>query len=269
MYNAPFEDTDTLVLTSTKSGFVDLRFPRKRELGRPVTADPSFWGFSGSSSTTFLQGDGIGMPYSAHCVWKHEIDSKGPGISDEGDMFVLPNGDCMEVGMMQNPKTGKVEMYKEYWTSPATTTKPHLTPCIVAKTNDRANDDDERTASIQIGSGGTIIRIGNYCQGIMRQPAIDHAGDSAKTTAVLVERWTRGLAKLDSGHGAAREDSNTSNSESWDQDWRSNTPSDSGVSMPCMWVCDNDRKPSDETVVQGITWKVVEVVTGNPEGQNT
>ncbi|EXJ58063.1 hypothetical protein A1O7_05486 [Cladophialophora yegresii CBS 114405] len=260
-YGTPYEDTDTLVLTSTKSDFIDIRFPRKRELGKPIASEPSFWAFFGTSSTTFagLDGDGIEMPYSAHCVWKHEIDSKGPGICDEGDMFLLPNGDCMEVGMMQNPQSGNLEMYKEYWISPdgAGGRELELFPCTVAKIIRMPNAKDHEGAapSLQNGNGGTIIRIGNYCQGIARQPP---AAD-----AVLVERWTRGIFEAE----ADRNSSTTAGAEQpiaastgWVQDWRNNTPSDTGVSMPCMWVCDDNRKLGDQIGVEGATWEVVEAV---------
>jgi Protein HRI1 len=100
------------------------------------------------------------MPYMAHGRWDHSIDNKGSGISDEGDMFLLPNGDCMEVGQMANPQ-GQIELYKEYWTGAPGERKP----CVVARSDN-----------------GVIIRIGSHCQGI------------AKPTSegpVFVERWLK------------------------------------------------------------------------------
>ncbi|KIW66340.1 hypothetical protein PV04_05676 [Phialophora macrospora] len=259
-YGSPYEDTDTLVLTSTQSDFIDIRFPRKRDLGKPLASDPAFWAFSGSSTTTFLDGDSINMPYSAHCVWKHEIDSKGPGISDEGDMFLLPNGDCMEVGTMQNPRSGHVEMYKEYWTTPDVAGELGHAPCIVAKITQLPNDHEGKEVPKQKGSGGAIIRIGNYCQGIVRQQSGDLEGPLAHADTVLVERWTRNSSTTGDGQhsGAAA-------STGWVQDWRNNTPADTGISMPCMWVCDDNRKLGDQTVVKGTTWEVVEAVLGQEE----
>ncbi|OAP59928.1 hypothetical protein AYL99_04930 [Fonsecaea erecta] len=241
-YTPPYEDTDTLVLTSPQSSFIDIRFPIKRQLSRPITSDPSFWAFAGTSDITFASstGDTITMPYSAHCVWKHDIDSKGHGITDEGDLFLLPNADCIEVGMMQNPNTGKVEMYKEYWTGPPTDVASSgaalniSTPCVVAKTQ----------ASTETG---VVIRIGNYCQAIMHQRTGEQGRTEAGGHSVLVERWTRSLVEPSDAAG-------------WIQDWRSNTPCDNGVFMPCMWTCDGARKLGDEIVVQGITWKIVELV---------
>ncbi|KIY00543.1 uncharacterized protein Z520_03206 [Fonsecaea multimorphosa CBS 102226] len=273
-YTPPYEDTDTLVLTSPKSSFVDIRFPVKRQLGEPITSDPSFWAFSGTSHMTFapFTGDTITMPYSAHCVWKHEIDSKGPGITDEGDLFLLPNADCIEVGSMQNPQTGKVEMYKEYWTGPPTNVAPTSaaldirTPCVVAKAQAPSSDGQnmEGTSSSEIG---IVIRIGNYCQGIMRQQTGEQGWPEARH-AILVERWTRNLVETEQTSAANAGGSEEPNdAASWVQDWRSNTPCDDGVFLPCMWTCDGNRKLGDEIVVQGISWRIVELVLKKVAGE--
>ena len=175
-------------------------------------------------------------------------------------MFVLANGDCIEVGMMQNPKTGKVEMYKEYWTSPNVTGKLQLGPCVVAKAMPPQNNYETEQTPSQNGSGGLIIRIGNYCQGIMLQQSGGHKGRPMVADTVLVERWTRGLvhAGENSSTSATQEQYSTATSSGWDQDWRGNTPSDTGISMPCMWVLDDARKVGDEIVVKGTTWTIVE-----------
>ncbi|KIW32889.1 uncharacterized protein PV07_04402 [Cladophialophora immunda] len=260
-YTPPYEDTDTLVLTSPQSSFVDIRFPVKQQLSKPIASDPSFWAFAGTSHMTFapFAGDTITMPYSAHCVWKHDIDSKGPGITDEGDLFLLPNGDCMEVGMMQNPQTGKVEMYKEYWTGPPTGVTPTIrTPCVVAKT--QAPSDGQKAQDALRDESGVIVRVGNYCQGIMRQRTAEQ-GRPEGADAILVERWTRSLVETEQRSTAAGTSDGPSDAAGWVQDWRSNTPCDNGVFMPCMWTCDGNRQLGDEIVVKGVTWRVVELVT--------
>lgn len=198
------------------------------------------------------------MPYSAHCVWKHDIDSKGPGITDEGDMFLLPNGDCMEVGSMENPQTGKVEMYKEYWTSPAAVKsssgagKVRLSPCIVAKMTQLPSHHEVQENSLQIEHGGVVIRIGNYCQGIMHNPQGTAGSLHTAMDAILIERWSKGVLEAGGNPEAPP--------AGWVQDWRSNTPSDAGIMMPCSWVCNDNRKVGDEIVVKGATWTIVEAV---------
>ncbi len=166
----------------------------------------------------------------------------------------------MEVGVGQNPKTGKVEMYKEYWTSPVVTGKTHLMPCMVAKAITPQHHHETQQASLQNGNGGLIIRIGDFCQGIMQQQSGGHEGGPMIADAVLVERWTRAVmhAGEKSSTTAMEEQSNTAASSGWVQDWRSNTPPDTGISMPCTWVVDDDRKVGDEIVVKGTTWAIVE-----------
>lgn len=183
----------------------------------------------------------VTMPYSAHAVWKHEIDSKGPGISDEGDMFLLANGDCIEVGMMENPRTGKIEMYKEYWTTPPTepgSGELRRTPCVVARTQEATET-----------TSGVIIRVGDYCQGIAR-----HA-----ETGVLVERWQRLAVEANPALGVG---TGQESSTEWLEDWRSNTAEHNKIEglLPCMWTCREDRKLGDEIVVHGVRWKIVEAV---------
>ncbi|KIX02397.1 uncharacterized protein Z518_08338 [Rhinocladiella mackenziei CBS 650.93] len=253
-FSSPYEDTSTLVLTSPKSDFVDIRFPVQPDPSKPLASDPAFWAFSGSATTTFDPDTSeITMPYSAHCVWKHDIDSKGPGTTDEGDMFLLPNGDCMEIGMMENHKTRKVEMYKEYWSSPASELGSgglRKTPCVVAKTRELV----DQGRAPQTGSG-VIIRVGDYCQGIVQQSRQDG------TPGVLVERWTKCLVEKNPALSDQSDVSETTAAE-WLKDWRSNTSPDDQVevAIPCMWACGDNRKVGDEIVVHAITWRITEVV---------
>jgi len=192
------------------------------------------------------------MPYSAHCVWTHEIDSKEPGVGDEGDMFLLLNGDCMEVGMMENPKTGKVEMYKEYWAGRdvelgSESGEVKKRPCIVAKTALL----DRFQGMLRDGSG-VVIRVGDYCLGI-----VQHGGEEG----VFVERWVRMPVPRNPALPGSLEGKESSAGE-WLKDWRSNTSEgeEGDVLMPCMWICGGDRKLGDEIVLKGVTWRVVEVV---------
>jgi len=154
-FDKPFEDTSTLVLTSATGYYIDVRFNLK---GDP-TSGPSFWAFAGTSETALVDG----IECTAHAKWEHLIDSKEIDGVDEGDMFMLQNGDCMEVGV------GKNGLYKELWNSPY----PNLAPSVVART---AGQWD-----------GIVIRIGDHCQGILQDKA------SGK---IYVERWVRGKTWL-------------------------------------------------------------------------
>ncbi|KAL2429864.1 hypothetical protein ABEF95_012442 [Exophiala dermatitidis] len=306
-YSPPYEDTDTIVLTSPKAVFVDIRFPLRpapTDPLEPLISDPAFWAFSGTASSTFYDRDAetetetgyqkgsvdfsaalapslsVAMPYTAHAVFRHEIDSKGPGISDEGDMFLLPNGDCVEVGMMHNPRTHRVEMYKEYWTAPPAAQdqgqgQVPRTPCVVAKTLDLpgrgaaaeqsghgkggAIDEIKNESGPSVGAG-VVIRVGDYCQGIVQL-------EGGQQT-VLVERWqkTQVQGQISNNRGANggvgrdgdRGDGLAIAAE-WTKDRRSNTSSED-ISMPCQWLCADTRTLGDQIVIHGVTWSVVEVV---------
>lgn len=167
-YADPTEESDVLVLTSHSSTYVDIRFALS---GNPTsTTNPSFWAFAGTCETKVGGTEGklsSGFKCTAHGKWAHPIDSMTDfDAVDEGDLFLLANGDVMEVGMMWNPKSGTMEMYKEYWTAP--TPKPdRVTPSVVVVTED--------------GGKGIIVRVGDYCQGIYQ---------SSNGQEFWLERWT-------------------------------------------------------------------------------
>ena len=168
-YSPAYENTDTLVLTGTSGLFVDIRFSLK---GDGWVKDEGFWAFGGRARTTFPgdQHADLGfaknaavMPYLCHCEWEHIIDSDGTSDDkDEGDMLLLPNGECFEYGVDDN---GKV--YKEYWVSVTDTDK---TACRVALCQT---------------DPGILIRIGKYCQGIAQ---VLHSEEPLAKT-VYVGRW--------------------------------------------------------------------------------
>lgn len=197
------------------------------------------------------------MPYSAHAVFHHDVDSKGPGISDEGDMFLLPNGDCIEVGMMQNPSTGKEQLYKEYWTGPSAEFRidddgrVKRSPCVVAKTVARSSAE----VGVVPNGRGAVVRIGDYCQGILQRHEVNGQ------LLTLVERW---LNTPDVSNPAVPQTESTVNEVSgahWIKDWRGNTVGDvqHEPAIPSMWVCGDGLKVGDETVVDGVTWRIVEL----------
>ncbi|KAK5213664.1 hypothetical protein LTR41_001244 [Exophiala xenobiotica] len=233
-FDSPYEDTSTLVLTSKTGTFVDIRFPLNLAKSRPLTDDPAFWAFSGVASLRFYEG----MPYTAHAAWTHDIDSRNEAIIDEGDLFVLGNGDCVETGLMKNPGTQRMEMYKEYWTSPGVV---EMRPCVVARTSEGESRQ------------GVVIRVEDYCQGIMTRHR-EGKGEEKQAKA-LVERWER--TRIDGGKSEEEEER-----REWQKDGRSNTSDEDGdsVKVPCMWACREDRRMGDEIVVDGVQWKVVELV---------
>ncbi|KAK8124674.1 uncharacterized protein PG998_000433 [Apiospora kogelbergensis] len=106
----PVENTSTIVLTSPKRHFVDvrLRIPLQKEGG----SQQLDWAFAGTSSH-----DAAASP--PHSVFRHWVDSRhedAEAVVDEGDMVPSQNpGETVESGSMVNPDTGVLQPYEECW----------------------------------------------------------------------------------------------------------------------------------------------------------
>lgn len=240
-FDAAYEDTSTLVLTSAGSRYIDIRFA----LGEDPTGGASYWAFAGRSEVTFPgegrkgerrgtgwrgSGEIVEIPCMAHCVWNHEIDSKGLRSSDEGDMYLLGNGQVIEVGISTDGPSGKMEMYKEYWTSVET---GEDASCVVARTEQPIGQEK---------GVGMVIKVGGHCQAIFQRQSLS-AEEDGRAGEVHVERWYK-----------------SEMSGLWTKDWRSSTGSDESedVLMPSKWVCEQGRKIGDVVELLGRKWQVVE-----------
>ena len=230
-------------MTARSGKFVDIRFPKDATTPQETFDHRSYWAFSGEAITSFHDAGpeqhAVDMPYTAHCKFLHEIDSRGHGSiqsGDEGDMFMLMNGDCLEMGIMANPTSGLKELYKEYWHSADTLLDPSgqddSNVCIVA------------SASSPAAVEGIIIRLGGRVQGITSRR------DQDGTQLVEVERWVRGTSR----HSKPVEDySKYASSGPWSRDIRSN-----GF-FPGGWLCMPDRQIGDNLEYNGILWQITEV----------
>ncbi|KAK8021229.1 sodium/nucleoside cotransporter [Apiospora arundinis] len=109
----PVENTSTIVLTSPKRHFVDVRLRIPLEKG-VVARDPAQldWAFAGTSS----HDAGASPP---HSVFRHWVDSRhedAEAVVDEGDMVPSQQpGETVESGQMVNPDTGVMQAYEECW----------------------------------------------------------------------------------------------------------------------------------------------------------
>jgi hypothetical protein len=194
------EPTSTLVLTTPKRRFVDLRIllpnfdePSPDELDGIIPASPwpsihwltelletiplgrLDWAIAGSSSSSLV--DANNGQQVTHSVWKHWIDSRTTepqSVLDEGDMFPQPDGTTLEKGRMVNPDTGLETDYEELWRDlepvPATDSEDgsvERSLCAVLQLHDETR-----------GQRGLVVRLGQYCQGLLR--------DGKRVTA---ERW--------------------------------------------------------------------------------
>lgn len=154
------------------------------------------WAFGGKTHTreitkknTSAGGGGVGEagPHK-HSVWEHWIDSKSTSplttASDEGDIYNLPNGDVLERGKQRHVAvTGEEleESYEELWTN------VKIEPISGERTDgEQADGGQKKRVSIVIkaedGQGkvvGLVVRIGGWCQGVMRN--LDGS--------IGVERW--------------------------------------------------------------------------------
>ena len=236
-FDDPTEDSDVLVLTSESGLYVDIRFAKANGSQKDTAVN---WAFAGNCDMTVLPGamtaltgpqsqdDSVsGFPCMAHGKWDHIVDSDPTftGV-DEGDIFLLANGDSVEIGIMPNPKTGKKEMYKEYWTAPKPTPST-LNPCVVARMD---GPDCE----------GFLIRIGDFSQGIVRSGS-----------DVWLERWSRSHSKDDPWDRDPR--SKLGNDQG-------------SVAIPSMWIVEDRRRLGDRIEVKGRTWEIVEVYHDRTRG---
>lgn len=184
----------------------------------------SYWAFSGEAKTSFYDADSqahaVALPYTAHCVFEHDVDSRGPGIIDEGDMFLLQNGDTLEMGTMVNPLTGRNQLYKEYWTS---ATHPRNVP-------DSHSNLKYSVVAVAEDGAGMIIRIDGRIQGIVR--------DSSEPRTVNAGRWEL----IEDGTGVV----------SWQPDRRNS------ADLPWKWLAQSGCEVGDTITEQGRVWKVTE-----------
>ncbi|KAL0640407.1 hypothetical protein Q9L58_000374 [Maublancomyces gigas] len=186
------EPTSTLVTTSAKSFFVDIR----------ILQDPPhelYWGFAGISYKDGSQGR-----------WMHTVDSRSDNPTEDfGSFEQLTNGDWLEKGKMLDFDDGKVKVYEEVWRD--SEILPRISTVLVL--------EEDGGKAFQINSAanaakGTIVRVGNYCQGIMKVKG-----------EVTCERWT-----LDQGA----------------EEWRRIFRTGNGV-LPCQVACiDHSVQAKDE-----------------------
>lgn len=217
----PSEPTSTVVLTSPSRHFIDVRILIHDEPGKgDVHGDSKLdWAFAGTSSSQPGQ-----EPGTRHAVWRHWVDSHSTEPETVRDEAVVnetggPDGSELESGRMVNPETGAEADYEEAWSSvePLVDLGSEGRPaCVVLRTW-----DDDR------GVRGMLIRLGQFCQGILRD-----------RDAVTVERWN------------------------WDQDGGWSLSARFGQDrLPVKALLgDMQTLKADDVVEDGTkTWKVIEV----------
>ena len=229
-------------MTAPSGKFVDIRFPKAVNTAVEAVKHPSWWVFSGHVTTRFYDQDlksdpnSVALPYTAHCVFEQDIDSRGLSFVDEGDMFTLQNGDCLEVGSMLNSVTGKEEIYKEYWTS---------APPLPGMSNDEAENKFTVVASAHLDGvlKGNAIRVGGRIQGVI----LHQEGGQDVVKAV---RWERVAS---SQTDASFSEDTAVPGVGWSRDSRSNTD------LPCKWLCRAEVTVGDVFEFEGLKWQINEI----------
>jgi hypothetical protein len=149
-----FEPTSTIVLTSPRNTFIDLRFLKPVSLS-PDAAVELEWGFAGRSSCVASgkkKGKGV-----MHSTWRHFVDSRGPSEEvDEGDMYPISSTLILEHGHAFHPNVGAVRSHEEMWEDEAILPVSGSRICVVLRLQDDSNC-----------ARGLVVRLGQYVQGIM------------------------------------------------------------------------------------------------------
>ncbi|KAH0542852.1 hypothetical protein FGG08_002807 [Glutinoglossum americanum] len=239
--NEAIEPTSTLVLTSRNQHFVDLRIFKPLVPGEPDLPNEGGplrrldWAFSGIATVT------EDRPGCLHSEWSHEVDSRSDNPDkDEGDLIPQRDGSILEIGRMVNPSTGEMTDYEEVWEDlevEVTGGDTHRI-CIVVGTV-----DDVR------GIRGKIVRVGQWCQGILKVGAV-----------TSVERWHWAPRSSDTSTASKGEQSNGSGGD-WERVVKTG-----GAYIPCSLTFMSGThlngvpatEENDELKAGDTTWKVVE-----------
>ncbi|KAL2143761.1 hypothetical protein VTI28DRAFT_10058 [Corynascus sepedonium] len=169
----PSEPTSTIVLTTPKRLFVDLRVlkPTVQKHGDDagdVTLPLSRldWAIAGTSSSALVPSRGDPGQQIRHGKWAHWINSRTPDcdeIVDEGDMVDVPSDPSLtlETGRMLNPATGVETDYEEMWRSePIDKVFEGGLTCLALRMEN--NNDAGKVRR------GLLVRLGQYCQAFAR-----------------------------------------------------------------------------------------------------
>ncbi|KAJ4382378.1 hypothetical protein N0V86_002713 [Didymella sp. IMI 355093] len=170
--STPLEPTSTLVLTTPRKAFVDLRYlkptsPSESALPNHGEAHRLDWGFAGVSHSTPAKPAHDTDTAFNHASWTHWLDSRVPINEpippDHGDMYDLGEGLFLEHGHAWHPHLGRVAGHEELWRDvepQATHNEEGGKVCVLL----RCHDEGERVR-------GVVVRVGRFCQGILQRGA--------------------------------------------------------------------------------------------------
>lgn len=183
----PSEPTDTLVLTSPGSHYVDVRLLKKDRSPQ--------WVFTGKVIES-INDNGEQVQ-----TFTHEVDSTNQEIMDSGVFSLLENGDEKETGRMKNPETGLEDDYIEIWRQLDPSERKAL------RAPPEPTKDVKSFVLVKMDSQGSvagkIIRIGNWTQGVAKDQGEIHYvrvfHDSTELSLEIIDKvghWPRELLEL-------------------------------------------------------------------------
>lgn len=241
MPGEPSEPTSTIVLTSPKNHFVDIRIFKQthnHEGDEEILPVSSLdWAFAGQSRSFTLPLRPGQSQAQSHTVWAHWIDSRTnqPDV-DEGDMTELSDGTVLEQGSTRDKSSGLESRYEELWMDLPieSVSAGQDRECIVLL----AKQDHGRYQ-------GMVIKLGSWCQAILKTD-----------TGLTIERWQALPLQHDGSlQGPSSECPALVRPRQWSRCFKIGRHD-----LPCSLICQEMRPSqlSDFWNVAGVHWEVVE-----------
>lgn len=174
------EPSSVLAVYSTAGYYVDIRVAKAGDqnildlatsnLNAPLSDDLE-WAFAGKVEVRLPDQQDTKAIAQAHARarWNRIIDSQLsylPDETDEADLTLQPDGSILEAGGFPNPTTGEEEPFQEIW---------YLIPQLPLTGNCVVLKADHQDIHVR----GLIVRVGQWCQGILYRSKDDK----------VVERW--------------------------------------------------------------------------------
>lgn len=194
----PEEDTHTLVLTSPKDHFVDVRIYKNKYPYIQKTDEVEDFD---DVIQWVIVGDEEAIPGTGKIKFNHTVNSQEimkavksgrtldecRGEPDIGDFSEIEGSeDRLETGVMAHPDTGKVAEYAEVWRS---LNPEHTTPDVEVREGYNSEgqrcEQNEEVMTFDLhreGHIGRIVRLGNWVQGVIFE-------EGASSPLSVMRKW--------------------------------------------------------------------------------
>ncbi|KAF2761239.1 hypothetical protein EJ05DRAFT_497789 [Pseudovirgaria hyperparasitica] len=249
--DASSEPTHTLVLTSLRHQFIDIRIFKATEKDEPYLPNEGSpmsrleWAFSGTTESNTVEPPSDLNEGYHHSVWRHVIDSKVPFDEtppvDEGDIYPQRDSNISyEYGAMVNPATNEMTDYQEVWRD---------LDCLSLDTDGMKSCSVLTTENTEHKIRGIIIRVGQYCQALLK------VGDE-----INVERWHYTPRRPESPYSDPFQDDDSQDSTFVGRsgDWTRQLKLGSRF-LPCVVTFQDENNSVGDKITRGdFEWTIVE-----------